>query len=94
MAFPFNASGDDYRIIDFNYPQDVSEEALADLVPFEVKRIYYIFDTTPGTVRGNHAQRRRDYPCYVDLLYRIPARRSSVRRQAYDRNLCNSARPG
>ena len=31
MAFPFNASGDDYRIIDFNYPQDVSEEALADL---------------------------------------------------------------
>ena len=31
MAFPFNASGDDYRIIDFNYPQDVSNEALADL---------------------------------------------------------------
>ena len=31
MAFPFNASGDDYRIIDFNYPQEVSKEALADL---------------------------------------------------------------
>ena len=27
-------------------------------VPFEVKRVYYIFDTTPGTVRGKHAHRR------------------------------------
>ena len=27
-------------------------------VPFEVKRVYYIFDTTPGTVRGRHAHRR------------------------------------
>ena len=31
MAYPFNALGDDNRIIDFNYPQDVSTEALADL---------------------------------------------------------------
>ncbi len=31
MAFPFNTSGNANRIIDFNYPQDVSEEALADL---------------------------------------------------------------
>ena len=27
-------------------------------VPFDVKRVYYIFDTTPGTVRGKHAHRR------------------------------------
>lgn len=26
-------------------------------VPFEIKRVYYIFDTTPGTVRGRHAHR-------------------------------------
>ena len=26
-------------------------------VPFEVKRVYYIYDTTPGTVRGLHAHR-------------------------------------
>ena len=25
--------------------------------PFEIKRVYYIFDTTPGTVRGNHAHK-------------------------------------
>ncbi len=37
--------------------QLIALEALSDLVPFEVKRVYYIFDTTPGTVRGNHAHR-------------------------------------
>lgn len=26
-------------------------------IPFEIKRIYYIFDTTPGTIRGKHAHR-------------------------------------
>lgn len=26
-------------------------------IPFEVKRTYFIFDTTPGTVRGNHAHK-------------------------------------
>ena len=31
MAFPFNTSGKDKKVIDFNYPQDVSKEALADL---------------------------------------------------------------
>ena len=31
MAFPFNSSGNDNRIIDFNYPQVVSNEALAEL---------------------------------------------------------------
>lgn len=33
-------------------------EAGAGDVPFDVKRVYYIFDTTPGTVRGRHAHRR------------------------------------
>jgi dTDP-4-dehydrorhamnose 3,5-epimerase-like enzyme len=32
-------------------------ESLTELVPFEVKRVYYIFDTTPGTVRGKHAHK-------------------------------------
>ena len=31
MAFPFNSSGKDKKVIDFNYPQDVSKEALTDL---------------------------------------------------------------
>ncbi len=35
----------------------IALEALSELVPFEVKRVYYIFDTTPGTVRGNHAHK-------------------------------------
>ena len=32
-------------------------EAGGEEVPFEVRRVYYIFDTTPGTVRGKHAHR-------------------------------------
>ena len=32
-------------------------EAGSEEVPFDVKRVYYIFDTTPGTVRGLHAHR-------------------------------------
>ena len=32
-------------------------EELSAEVPFEVRRVYYIFDTTPGTVRGNHAHK-------------------------------------
>ncbi len=37
--------------------QLIAVESLSDLIPFEVKRMYYIFDTTPGTVRGNHAHK-------------------------------------
>ena len=36
----------------------IALEALSEQVPFEVKRVYYIFDTTPGTVRGKHAHRQ------------------------------------
>ena len=35
----------------------IALEALSEQMPFEVKRAYYIFDTTPGTVRGKHAHR-------------------------------------
>ena len=35
----------------------IALEGLSDLVPFDVRRIYYIFDTTPGTVRGKHAHK-------------------------------------
>ena len=31
MAWPFNSMGKDNKVIDFNYPQDVSKAALADL---------------------------------------------------------------
>ena len=27
-------------------------ESLTELVPFDIKRVYYIFDTTAGMVRG------------------------------------------
>ena len=37
--------------------QHIAIEALSELAPFEVKRAYYIFDTTPGTVRGKHAHK-------------------------------------
>lgn len=33
----------------------IALESLTENVPFEVRRVYYIFDTTPGTVRGKHA---------------------------------------
>ncbi|MDD4019448.1 MAG: FdtA/QdtA family cupin domain-containing protein [Kiritimatiellae bacterium] len=33
----------------------IALESLSEQVPFDIKRIYYIFDTTPGTIRGKHA---------------------------------------
>lgn len=35
----------------------IALEGLSEQVPFEVKRVYYAFDTQPGSVRGNHAHR-------------------------------------
>lgn len=37
--------------------QLVALESSSSEVPFEVKRVYYIYDTTPGTIRGNHAHK-------------------------------------
>ena len=36
----------------------IALESLSEQAPFEVKRVYYIFDTTPGTIRGKHAHRQ------------------------------------
>ena len=46
----FNQHGDDRG-------QLIALESMSDRVPFEVKRVYYIFDTTTGTVRGKHAHK-------------------------------------
>ena len=37
--------------------QLIAVESLSELVPFAVKRVYYIYDTTPGTIRGKHAHK-------------------------------------
>lgn len=37
--------------------QLIAMESLTEQVPFDVKRVYYIYDTTPGTVRGKHAHK-------------------------------------
>lgn len=37
--------------------QLIAVEALSEFVPFEIKRVYYIYDTTPGTIRGKHAHK-------------------------------------
>ena len=36
----------------------VIQEAMSDVVPFEIKRTFFIFDTTPGTIRGKHAHHK------------------------------------
>ena len=36
----------------------IALEMFSDVVPFEMKRVYFIYDTTPGTVRGKHAHRQ------------------------------------
>ena len=35
----------------------IALESLSEIVPFEIRRVYYSFDTQPGCVRGNHAHR-------------------------------------
>lgn len=37
--------------------QLIALEGMSAKVPFDIKRMYYIFDTTPGVVRGNHAHK-------------------------------------
>lgn len=36
----------------------IIQEGMSELVPFEIKRTFFIFDTTPGTVRGKHAHHK------------------------------------
>ena len=52
----------DVRQLSFSFHGDergklIALEALSEQLPFEVKRMYFIYDTTPGTVRGRHAHR-------------------------------------
>lgn len=54
----------DAKVQDVKFPmygdergQLIALEGASEMVPFEVKRVYYIFDTTPETVRGNHAHK-------------------------------------
>ncbi len=47
--YTFHSHGDDRG-------QLIAIEAMKDL-PFEVKRVYYIYDTLPGVRRGFHAHR-------------------------------------
>ena len=35
----------------------IALESLKDIVPFEVKRVYWIYDTIPDLVRGKHAHK-------------------------------------
>jgi dTDP-4-dehydrorhamnose 3,5-epimerase-like enzyme len=37
--------------------QLIALESNKEAVPFDIKRVYYIYDTTPGTVRGHHAHK-------------------------------------
>lgn len=36
----------------------VIQEGASEVCPFEIKRTFFIFDTTPGTVRGKHAHHK------------------------------------
>ena len=48
QAVNFTVNGDDRGSL-------IALEALSDKVPFEIKRVYYIYGTRPGVVRGRHA---------------------------------------
>ena len=50
------------QLLDFEFHGDdrgklIALEGASEQVPFDVNRFYYIYDTTPGTVRGKHAHR-------------------------------------
>lgn len=51
-----------YRLIDLKVNGDergklIAIEEFSDVVPFEIKRVYWIFDTDPDFVRGKHAHK-------------------------------------
>lgn len=47
----FNVKGDERGKL-------IALEAVSKQIPFEINRVYYIFDTMPGTIRGKHAHRQ------------------------------------
>lgn len=51
-----------YKLIDLKVNGDergklIAIEEYSDIVPFEIKRAYWIFDTAPDFVRGKHAHK-------------------------------------
>ncbi len=36
----------------------IALESETQFIPFDIERVYYIFDTTPGTARGHHAHKK------------------------------------
>ena len=49
-----------YRLIDFSVHGDARGKLVAleggqDIIPFDIKRVYYMFDTLPNESRGFHA---------------------------------------
>lgn len=46
-----------FRCIGDARGQLIALEVLSEMMPFEVRRMYYIFDTRPGVDRGLHAHR-------------------------------------
>lgn len=51
----------DYRIIDFGVHGDHDGKLVAleknEEIPFEIKRVYYIYDTQSDVIRGKHAHK-------------------------------------
>lgn len=52
----------DYKLLNMHVFGDergklISLESLKGVVPFEIKRVYWIFDTVPDFVRGCHAHK-------------------------------------
>jgi dTDP-4-dehydrorhamnose 3,5-epimerase-like enzyme len=48
----------DFPVLGDDRGKLIALEALSEQIPFDVKRVYYIFDTTLGTVRGKHAHKK------------------------------------
>jgi dTDP-4-dehydrorhamnose 3,5-epimerase len=54
---PLTVRGDDRgSLIAIEGPHDTG----TGTIPFAIRRVYYIFNTTPGVVRGQHAHRQLD----------------------------------
>ena len=55
----------DYKLIDMKVFGDETGHLISfekgSNCPFDVKRTFYIFDTTPGKVRGCHANRNSEF---------------------------------
>ena len=73
-----------YRMIDFEWfgDKDSMLVALQKHVncPFEIKRVFYIFDVPSGVVRGNHANRESSF-VFIAIKGRCKVRVDNGRRQ-------------